>query len=46
METEYKCASCEKQLSTTEVNANDDFGIIVSDYVCCHCYLKISKKGD
>lgn len=37
METEYKCSECEKQLSSHEVNVNDDFGIIVSDFVCNNC---------
>jgi predicted SprT family Zn-dependent metalloprotease len=40
METEYKCSCCTKQLTSKEVNTNDDFGIIVSEFVCCNCETK------
>lgn len=41
MKTEYKCSCCGKQLTTKEVNINDDFNIIISDYVCSICENKL-----
>ncbi len=41
METEYKCSECKKQLTTKEVNINDDFGAGVGDYICCQCFKPV-----
>ena len=37
MKTEYTCSKCRSELSSKEVNSNDDFGMVVSDFTCKRC---------